>query len=194
MGVASSAWSQGQDGGVITPEQRQTKTRAAMIDTQKYELGMYVGNLSVEDFGNDVVSGVELSYRINRKWMVQANYGMASIDPASFEGQQSFLSDADRDFEYFAIVGAYQLINGRAFWGARQKFESEIFVLAGPEQVQFADNSSVGLVFGLSYRLVLTEWLTTNIDFREHLFDREFIGDSKQTFNTEFRLGFNFLF
>ena len=72
--------------------------------------------------------------------------------------------------------------------------ESEIFLLTGLEQVKFAGNSETGLTFGLSYRVVLTNWLTSNIDFREHLFKRDFIGDSKQTFNTEFRWGLNFLF
>lgn len=200
--LTTNVWCQDEEdeGGrervrVVEPEPIGTESRAALIDTEKFELGFYLGSLSVEDFGNDVVSGVELSYRLNQRWFLQANYGMASIDRAAFESSQlSFLAEDDRDFEYLALVGGYRLIQGRSFFGARKKYGSEVFFLVGPEQVKFADNSEVGLVFGMSYRIVMTDWLTTNIDFREHFVEREFIGDSKKTLNTEFRVGFNFLF
>jgi outer membrane beta-barrel protein len=179
---------------IIEPDKTITEAQPAAIDTEKFQLGFYLGTLSVEDFGTDVVTGLELTYHISSDWFVQGNYGVATIDKAAFETNQQFLASDDRDFEYFAITGGYRWIQGRSFLGSRSKYNSDIYLLAGAEQVSFAANDETGLNLGLSYRLVLTDWTTLNVDFREHMFKRDFIGDSKQTFNTEFRVGLNALF
>lgn len=180
---------------IIEPDKNVTDAQAASIDTEKFQLGFYLGTLSVEDFGTEVISGLELTYHLNQRWFVQGNYGTATIDRAAFETSTlQFLADEDRDFEYFAITGGYRWLRGRSFLGANAKYSSDIYLLAGVEQVSFAANDETGLNLGLSYRVVLTDWMTLNVDFREHTFKRDFIGDSKQTFNTEFRVGINALF
>lgn len=198
--ATANAWAADEDNTkkqvrVIEPDKRVVEAKAAIIDTERFELGFYLGNLSVEDFGSNVVNGVELSYHINERWLAQVNYGQANIDRAAFETSQlQFLASEDRDFIYYAITGGYRFLKGRSFLGARNKYDSELYVIAGPEHVDFASNSEVGLHFGLSYRFVFTDWLTANVDFREHFFERSFIGDTKKTLNTELRFGVNALF
>ena len=180
---------------IIEPDQAVTEAQAAAIDTEKFQLGAFIGTLSVEDFGTEIITGLELTYQLAPDWFIQGSYGTASIDRAAFETPQlQFLASSDRDFDYFAVLGGYRLLSGRSFLGARSKYNSDIYLLAGVEQVSFAANDEVGLNFGLSYRVVLTDWLTMNFDFREHSFKREFIGDDKQTYNTELRFGINSLF
>jgi len=180
---------------IIEPDDRVTTAKPAAIDDERFELGAYMGSLSVEDFGTNVVTGIEFSYHLTSKWMLQFNYGQSSVDKAAFESsQQQFLSDSDRDFIYYGFIGGYKIFDGRSFLGARNKYNTGLYALAGAESVSFADNDETGFVFGLSYRLVLTDWLTANIDFREHMVKRSFIGDDKQTMNTEFRIGVNGLF
>jgi len=180
---------------VIEPEKNVSEAKTAAIDTEKFQLGAFLGTLSVEDFGTDVVKGIELTYQLSPTWFIQGNYGTATIDRAAFETNQlQFLASSDRDFNYFAVTGGYRWLTGRSFLGAQAKYNSDIYLLAGVESVSFAANDEWGLNFGLSYRVVLTDWITMNIDFREHSFKRDFIGDSKQTFNTEFRIGINSLF
>jgi outer membrane beta-barrel protein len=180
---------------IIEPDQQNAEVKTATIDTEKFELGTYIGNLAVEDFGSELVYGAEFSYHISNKWIVQATIGSSSIDRGSFEGDgQQFLAPDDRDFNYYGLSGGYKVLQGRSFYGARRKYDSALYGIFGIEQIDFAANSETGLLLGLSYRWVFTDWLTANVDFREHIVDRDFIGDSKQTFNTEFRLGLNALF
>lgn len=167
----------------------------AAIDNERFELGFYTGTLSVEDFGTDLLTGIELSYHLREDWLLQMSYGQSSVGRAAFEtSQRRFLSSDDRDFEYFSIAGGYRLISGRSFFGQREKYNSNIYVLAGPERVSFAGSDEWGWNAGLSYRIVFTDWLTSSVDFREHIYERRFIGDSKRTMNTEFRFGINALF
>lgn len=180
---------------VIEPDVEGSEARYAAIDNERFELGAYFGMLSVEDFGSEVVSGIELSYHITPAWMLQFNYGEASVDKAAFEiGDRSFLAENDRDFEYYSLSAAYRLLRGRSFFGSRNKYDSDIYLLAGPERVRFAGDGEWGLGFGVSYRLVLADWVTANVDIREHLVKRTFIGERKQTMNTELRIGFSWLF
>lgn len=192
--ASASVFAQQDRVRVIEPNTRVEAASPAAIDTERFELGAYLGSISVEDFGTDVVTGIEFNYHINSDWLVQFNYGIAEIDRAAFEVSSSFLADSDRDFKYYSLAAGYRLFNGRSFFGMQGKYDSSIYLFAGPEQVSFAGNDEVGLNLGLSYRVVLTDWLTANIDFREHIFERDFIGESKQTFNTEFRVGVNALF
>ncbi|GAB1263077.1 outer membrane beta-barrel domain-containing protein [Aurantivibrio plasticivorans] len=179
---------------IIEPDDQTRAADVAAIDTERFELGAYTGVLSVEDFGSEAVLGLEFAFHLNERWMLLANYGKASIGKASFEGDPGFLASADRDFEYYGVLGGFKLFPGRSFFGAKKKYQTGLYVLAGPDHVSFAANDSWGLAFGLSYRVVLTDWLTGSIDFREHLFKRDFIGDDKQTLNTEFKIGVNALF
>lgn len=168
---------------------------ANTIDPGQFELGPFAGMLSVEDFGTEVVAGLELTYHLRDDWLLQASYGRSETEKAAFEtSQREFLSGDDRDFEYFAFTGAYRLIHGRSFLGSDLRFYSDIRVLLGPERVSFAGSDEWGFNAGLSYRVAFSDSFSANVDFREHVVEREFIGDEKTTMNTELRVGFNVLF
>lgn len=194
-GLAQEDDSTSQPVRIIEPDSRGPQGSPASIDTERFELGAYLGALSVEDFSTEAVSGIEFGYYLTDDWLLLANYGMAEVGRAAFESSdQSFLADSDREFEYFGVLGGYNLLNGRSFFGARNKYETRLYGLAGAESVSFAGSDEIGFVFGLSYRVVFTDWLTANLDFREHVVKRDFLGDDKQTFNTEMRIGINALF
>jgi outer membrane beta-barrel protein len=167
----------------------------SVINEERFELGLYTGILSVEDFGSEPVAGLEFTYQLPNKWLLQASYGRAEVGQAAFESsQRQFLASDDRDFEYIALTGGFRLIDGRSFWGSDFRFRSDIHLLFGPERVSFAGSDEWGFNAGLRYRVAFAEWLTGNVDFREHFVERDFIGDSKNTMNTEFRFGVNVLF
>lgn len=181
---------------VIEPDKKMPSVRVAAIDTEKFELGAYAGLLSVEDFNTNPVTGISFTYHINRKFIAQANYGVSTVGKAAFEkvAGGNFLAEDDYDFEYVNLLAGYNLLDGRSFLGKRHKFNSAIYLLAGAADVSFAGNDKTGLVFGVSYRAVITDWMTINLDLRDTVFDREFLDDKKKTNNTEMLIGFNALF
>lgn len=169
--------------------------RGGPFSRGRIELGFYTGSLSVEDFGSNLVTGIELSYYLSPRWMVQANYGISDVDRAAFEtADRKFLARKDREFEYFALTTAYRIVEGRSFFGERHKFDSALYAMLGPNRISFADNKEWGATFGITYRMAFTDWLSANLDFLEHMFERDFIGDKKRTLNSEMRIGINALF
>jgi outer membrane beta-barrel protein len=197
---------------VIEPNKQTTSVQAAAIDTEHFELGGYYGLMSVEDFNTNPASGLSLTYHIHgtKRFIAQVNYGSSATDKTQGEidSDLNFFTDEQRDFNYSNLLVGYDLLDGRSFLGKRMKFNSAIYLMAGAADIEFANNEKTGYVLGVSYRVVLTDWLTFNLDFRDTIFKRQYLeitkfdGEgnpvstklSKQTHNTEILFGLNALF
>ncbi len=179
---------------IIEPKKDVPVAKSASIDDERFELGIYTGILSVEDFNSNPVVGLSFSYHVTPLFMLQLQYGRSEVDKAAFEEDNNFLSDSDRDFEYKHLLAGYRVLRGRSFWGKNSKYNSDIYLLGGVGSVDFAGESNTSVVFGASYRVVVTDAVVVNMDFRSHLADRDFLDDDKRTLNTEFGVGINLLF
>jgi outer membrane beta-barrel protein len=181
---------------IIEPEKKLAKEKSAAIDSESYELGVYFGSLSVEDFGTDSLIGASFTYHINNSFIARLTLGESEISRATFEDVAglSFLNSNERTFSFTQVQGGYQIFNGRSFLGSDRKYDSHLYITAGLEDVSFAGNNQIGLVFGATYKLVATDWLTWDLNFQDHIFERDFIGETKVTHNIEMALGLNFLF
>lgn len=182
---------------IIEPEKKSTPVRSAKIDTERFELGIFGGELNTEDFSSNPVFGLSFSYHITSNIMAQINQGSSDVGKATFEerdGGLDFLAEEDRTFTYRSILGGYRILSGRSFLGSRLKMNSSIYLLAGLGQVEFAGDESTSYEFAASYRTVVTDWLTMNLDLRNHMFERNFLNDKKTTNNVELTMGINALF
>lgn len=190
------AQEQGSRVEVVKPPERTERAQRAAIDSEHFEVGAYLGALSVEDFSTQLSVGLTLNYHLSTRFMVQAHYARSDVERATFEeiSGGNFLSDSDRTFEHLSVLAGYRLAEGRSFFGGRRKFNSYLYALAGPSQISFAGEDHTGLAFGLSYKTVLTDWATLNLDVRDLVVDRSFLGDDKTTHNTELAVGLNLLF
>lgn len=181
---------------IIEPEKTVTNVQAAAIDTEHFELGFYLGSVSVEEFNTNLLTGVSLTYHINSTWLTQAQYGISKVQRAAFEDNSGFifLSDDDLNYEYLRVMGGYKIIDGRSFLGKRHKFNSAIYFLAGVSDVEFAGSRNQGLALGLSYRTVITDWLTMNFDINNTTVNLKLFNDQTKSNNTEMAIGVNALF
>ncbi len=181
---------------IIKPSKKMTKAKSAAIDTESFELGIYLGSISIEDFGTNQLSGISFVYHINPKFIASVSYATSDISKATFEDVigSDFLSKDDRKFDITQIQAGYRLFHGRSFLNARHKYNSQLYLTAGIEDIQFAGESHTGLVIGSTYKVVATDWLTLDLNLKDHLFERDFLSDKKLTNNLEFSIGLNALF
>lgn len=179
---------------IIEPTKSAPQLQAAAIDSEKIELGIYTGLLSVEDFNTNVVTGVAFNYHLSKRFIAQAAYGKTEVDQAAFEKVANGRFLSDYEFTYVDLVVGYKLLDGRSFLGKRHKYNSALYFLGGAADVSFGDNSETGIVLGTSYRTVLTDWMTLNVDVRNTTVDMELNGVTKKTNNTELNVGLNALF
>ena len=182
---------------VITPKKEITKVDSAQIDDEHFEIGVFVGSMSIEDFSTVVLVGASASYHINSRFMASLRYGQTSQARAYFERlneDTNFVPEDEKDIRYIALEGSIKLLESRSFLGKRHKYNSRLYLDVGIESIDFIGESDIGLGLGFNYKVVLTDWLTSNLIFKDHIVKRELLGESRLTHNLEASLGFNVLF
>lgn len=181
---------------IIDPAIEQREIHEAAIDTESFEVGLFTGTLAVEEFSPHVIHGLTASYHLMNRTLLQFNFLQTDVGRVTAEklAARSLLKDSDREFVHYNIMMGYNLFPGKSFYGRKHKFHSSIYLFAGAGMTDFAGNSSFTPVIASSYRVVLTDWLTWSLDFKDYIFERDFQNDKKQTHNLEFSSSFNFLF
>jgi hypothetical protein len=79
---------QAEDGSqppVIEPEVERRDIDPAEIDTEDFEVGIFAGQISVEDFGVNTVAGARFAYHITEGFFAELTAGQADTEPTSFE-------------------------------------------------------------------------------------------------------------
>lgn len=182
---------------VIEPEVDRREIRRARIDSENFELGAYVGFMSVEDFGSDTVYGARLAYHITEGLFAEATYGQTDAGRTSFEtlsGAVELLTPDQRRFRYYDLSLGYNLLPGEVFIGRNRAFNSALYVLVGAGSTEFAGDNQFTVTYGAGYRVLLTDWLSAHVMVRDHVFKTDLLGEDKTAHNIEFVLGLGWFF
>ncbi|ROS01203.1 outer membrane beta-barrel protein [Sinobacterium caligoides] len=181
---------------IIEPKERTPNKRAAAIDSEQFEFGISVGAQSVEDFSPAISYGLNFSYHLTDKIITQLNFSRANISKADFETNldRDFLEKKDRDFQQASLLGGYKILPGRSYLSSNYKFNSAIYLLAGASFVEFAGDKGTAAVVGGSYRLVLTDSITSSLDLKDYIYERNFLSEKKLSHNIEASITINALF
>ena len=182
-------------GQVIDPEVERREIKEPAIDREDFEVGAFVGIMSIEDFGSDTVYGMRLAYHITEGFFVEATVGQSEAGLTSYE---SLSGDArlfdDRDLSYYNINLGYNVLPGEVFVGEGRAYNTNFYLVAGLGSTNFADDDRFTVNFGAGYRFLLTDSVAFHLDFRDHLFDIDILGNEKTTHNLEGTLGVTVFF
>lgn len=183
---------------VIESPVERREVRTPKIDTENFEVGAYVGFLSIEDFGSDTVYGARLAYHITEGLFAEATYGQSDAGKTSYEilsgGQALLLTSDQREFRYYDVSLGYNLLPGEVFLGRNRAFTSALYVLVGAGNTRFAGDDYFTFTYGAGYRMLVTDSIAVHVNVRDHMFDIDITGDDKTTHNIEFTLGATWFF
>ncbi len=182
---------------VVQPEIARREIVEPDIDEEDFEVGGYVGFLSIEDFGTSPVYGVRLAYHVTDDIFLEAAAGTSSADKTSYEllsGNVQLLTDSERDFTYYNLSAGYNLFPGEAFFFDRYALNSQFYLIAGVGSTRFAGNDEFTVNVGAGYRLLLNDWLSLHLDARDHMFESDLFGEAKTTHNIEVHGGLTVFF
>jgi len=184
-------------GQVIDPEVERREIKEPAIDREDFEIGGYVGIMSVEDFGTDVVYGVRLAYHITAGFFVEGTVGQTEGGLTSFEelsGGARLITDSQRTFTYYNLNLGYNILPGEVFIGEGRAYNTNLYLIAGLGSTRFAGDDRFTVNVGAGYRFLLTDSIALHLDFRDHLFDIDLLGEEKTAHNLEGHLGFTVFF
>jgi outer membrane beta-barrel protein len=183
---------------VITPEVKPREVSEAEIDDESFEIGVYAGIINIEDFGSEPLFGINASYYATEDFFLQLNYAISKAGNTSFEDLSGenvrLLTDSERDYSYYNALIGYNIFPGEVFMTSKLTFNSAFYLVGGVGNTHFGGEDNFTTTLGTGYRIVLRDWLTWHIDFRDHIFKSEIIKDDETTHNLELSTGLTLFF
>ena len=185
------------EGQVIELEVQRREIIEPDIDSEDFEIGAFAGVMSIEDFGSGVVYGLRLAYHVTAGFFVEGSAGQTEGGLTSFEilsGGAPLLSDSERRLTYYNLNVGYNILPGQGFVGEGRAYNTALYVSAGLGSTRFAGDDRFTVNFGAGYRFLLTDSIALHVDFRDHLFDIDLLGEEKTAHNLEGSLGVTVFF
>ena len=84
---------------VVEPAVERRDVEPAGIDTENFEAGLFVGTISIEDFGSSLLYGGRIAYHFTEDLFAEATIGTAEAGRTSYEdlsGSVDLLTDSQR--------------------------------------------------------------------------------------------------
>ena len=182
---------------VIEPEVERREIKKPKIDTEDFEVGVFGGLMSVEDFGANTVVGATLAYHFSESLFVEAAYGQTDTEETSFErlsGAAELLTDDERQFRYYNASVGWNIFPGETFVTRNRSFNQSFYLIGGLGSTEFGGDDLFTINVGAGYRLLINDVFAMRIDFRDHVFDSDLLGEAKTAHNLAAHLGFTFFF
>lgn len=182
---------------IINPQVERREIKRARIDTEDFELGAYVGVLSIEDFESNVVYGARLAYHLTEDFFLEGTLGQSKAGRTSYEnlsGSADLLSKDDRDYTYYALSLGWNALPGEVFVGENRAYNSALYLVAGIGSTKFAGDDRFTVNGGFGYRVLPSDWLAVHFDVRDHIYDIDLLGEKKIVNNLEAHLGLSIFF
>ncbi len=184
-------------GQVIDPEVERREIKQPAIDREDFEIGGYVGIMGIEDFGSNVSYGIRLAYHITEGFFVEGTVGQSEGGLTSFEilsGGARLITDSERTMTYYNLNLGYNILPGEVFIGEGRAYNTNLYLIAGLGSTRFAGDDRFTVNVGAGYRFLLTDSVALHLDFRDHLFDIDLLGEEKTAHNLEGHLGVTVFF
>jgi outer membrane beta-barrel protein len=184
-------------GQVIDPQVERREIKEPKIDKEDFELGAFVGVISIEDFGSNLVYGARLAYHITDGFFVEGTVGRSEGGLTSFEilsGGAELLTDDERVYTYYNLNLGYNILPGEVFIGEGHAYNTNLYLIAGLGSTEFAGDERFTVNFGAGYRFLLTDSVALHLDFRDHLYDIDIFGEEKTVHNLEGTFGVTVFF
>ena len=184
-------------GEVVDPQVERREIKEPAIDKEDFELGAFAGVMSIEDFGPNLVYGARLAYHLTEGFFVEGSVGQSEGGLTSFEilsGGARLISDSERTLTYYNLNLGYNILPGEVFIGEGRAYNKQLYVIAGLGSTRFAGDDRFTVNVGAGYRFLLTDSVALHIDFRDHLFDIDLLGEEKTAHNLEGTIGFTVFF
>ena len=184
-------------GQVIDPQVERREIREPAIDSEDFEVGVFVGVMSIEDFGSNVVYGTRVAYHITEGFFVEGTVGQTEAGLTSFEelsGGARLITESQRTLTYYNLNLGYNILPGEVFLGEGRAYNTNLYLIAGLGSTRFAGDDRFTVNVGAGYRFLINDAVALHLDFRDHLFDIDLLGEEKTVHNLEAHLGVTVFF
>lgn len=182
---------------IIDPQVERRTIKRPQIDTEDFEIGLYGGILSIEDFESHVVYGARLAYHLTEDFFLEGTLGQSKAGRTSYEnlsGSADLLVGDERDYTYYALSAGWNALPGEVFVGKNRAYNTAFYLVAGIGSTRFAGDDRFTVNGGFGYRILPADWVAVHFDVRDYVYDIDLLGKKKIVNNLEAHLGLSVFF
>jgi outer membrane beta-barrel protein len=182
---------------IVQPQVERRTVKTPHIKAKDFEIDAFYGALSIEDFGTNPLYGASLAYHVTEDVFLQGNVARSKAGESSLEEvfpQITVVGESGRQFTYYDADVGYNFLPGEVFLGKGRAFNTALYATVGMGAVKFAETDHFALNFGVGTRILVTDWLALRLDVRDHIFESDLFGVTKNTHNIEATLGLGVFF
>lgn len=180
---------------VLEPKVERRDVMLPRIDTEDFEMGIFVGYYSAEDFGAEPVYGLTVGYHVIEDIFFEAALGQTTVSDATYRGiGLNVFPEEEENLTYYNLSVGYNLFPGELFFGRNKSLTTDLYFIAGAGNTYLADDTRYTMNYGFGLRLLATDWVALRFDLRDHVFDSDLFGTNKTLHNLEWRTGLTVFF
>jgi len=181
---------------VIDPELDRRDVRPPRFPSNDFEAGVFVGTFATQNFGSSVVSGLRAGYHLTEDVFVQAVYAQTKVSDDAFRRvlPGGVFPNERETLSYYNLSAGYNILPGEVFIGSKRAKASAVYVIGGIGSTKIVDQRRQTINVGLGMRVLLADWLSVQVDLRDHIFSLDLLGKRESTQNLELSGGLSFYF
>jgi outer membrane beta-barrel protein len=182
---------------VVEPRVKRRDVNPPGLDTENFEAGLFVGTISIEDFGASVSYGGRIAYHFTEDVFAEATIGTAKAGRTSYEdlsGSAQLLTDSERQFTHYDLSIGWNALPGEVFLGGKRAMPSAVYFTLGAGSTRFAGDDHFTVALGAGLHVLANDWIAVHLDARNLAFESDLLGDDKLTHNLQFTFGLTAFF
>jgi outer membrane beta-barrel protein len=176
---------------VVVPQVDRRGIHVPKFPSSDFEVGLFGGSYSTQNFGSSGVGGIRLGYHITEDFFVEGIYAATKVSDQNFRQilPGGVFPKEKETLSYYNLSLGYNLLPGEIFIGGAHAFASQFYVVAGVGSTKLDVQRRPTFNFGAGYRLFLTDHAALQIDVRDHVFTLDLLGTRQSTQNPELTVG-----
>jgi len=181
---------------VIVPGVERRDAHKPKYPSNDFEIGLFGGTYSAQNFGTSGVWGVRLGYDITEDFFVEATYGRTKVSDKEFRQilPGGIFTAEQEKLKYYDLSLGWNFLPGEIFIGKNWAKASTMYVIGGLGNTSFDSQRMQTWNFGVGAKLFLADWVALRADVRDHIYTLDLLGKRSATQNPELTLGFAFFF
>ena len=181
---------------VVVPQVDRRDIGVPKFPSNDFELGLFGGTYSTQNFGSSFVYGLRAGYHITEDFFVEGVYAQTKVSDEQFRQilPGGIFAEERTKLSYYNFSMGYNLLPGEIFLGSRRAKPSQLYVVAGVGSTKIDVQRRPTFNVGFGYRVFLADWMALQLDVRDHMFSLDLLGKRQSTQNLELTGGLTVYF
>jgi outer membrane beta-barrel protein len=184
------------DTQVVVPQVERRTVKPPRFPSNDFEIGLFAGTFSTQNFGSSAVYGLRLGYHITEDVFVEGAFGQTKVSDEAFRQvlPGGIFVNPTETLSYVNLSAGYNLLPGEVFFGRNVAKASAFYVIGGIGSTKFIDQRRQTFNVGFGTRLLFNDSVAVQADVRDHIFSLDILGRRESTQNLEVTLGVTVFF